>query len=86
MPTISVVFDLPEANAGYRFTVDALAHAAAAVDGDVAVEVIRSADLAGGRAPGDGVLLGPGSPYEAPAAVESLATKARREGVPLVGT
>lgn len=86
MSTISIVFDLPEANESRRFTVDALGHAAAALGDAVTIEVVRTAELAGGRPTGDGVLLGPGSPYDSPAAVEALATRARAEGFPLVGT
>ena len=86
MPTISIVFDLPESNDGYRFTVEALGHAAAASGDGMDIEVVRTVELAAGRPIGDGVVLGPGSPYDAPAAVEALATRARREGIPLVGT
>ena len=86
MPSISVVFDLPAAGAGFRFTVEGVRHAVDGRRAELAVDVIRTAELAAGRAVGDGILLGPGSPYDEPRAVEDLATRARREGIPLVGT
>ena len=82
-PTITVLMDLPPEQAYHRATVAALEHAADVLD--VAVDVrVATTDAIGPL--GDGVVIGPGSPYRDPMAVESVIRQARERGVPLVGT
>lgn len=83
MSTITVLLDLPPDDPAHRFTVDALAHAVALRDADVAVEVTRTDQLG---ALGDGVVVGPGSPYLDSAVAEEVIQTARLEGIPLIGT
>ncbi len=80
---ITVLMDLPADNDSHRFTVDALDHAIAALDAPVSVRVVHTDavdDL------GDGVVIGPGSPYLDAAAAEQAIQTAREKGLPLVGT
>ncbi len=80
---ITVLMDLPADNESHRFTVDALDHAIAALDAPVSVRVVHTDavdDL------GDGVVIGPGSPYLDAAAAEQAIQTAREKGLPLVGT
>ncbi len=80
---ITVLMDLPADNDSHRFTVDALDHAIAALDAPVSVRVVHTDavdDL------GDGVVIGPGSPYLDAAAAEHAIQTAREKGLPLVGT
>lgn len=81
--SISLIFDLPEDNVGYGFSVDALDHAISSRDADVVVNVYRT-DAIGPL--GDGVIIGQGSPFTDPGAAEEAVTRARTEGIPLVGT
>ncbi|HMK11245.1 MAG TPA: hypothetical protein VK461_06670 [Acidimicrobiales bacterium] len=81
--SITVLMDLPADNDSHRFTVDALAHAVAAVGAPVQVTIVRT-DVIGDL--GDGVVIGPGSPYRDPAAAEQAIQTARARGIPLVGT
>ena len=82
-PTITVLMDLPPEQAYHRATVAALGHAADALGVAVDVRVVTT-DAIG--ALGHGVVIGPGSPYRDPMAVESVIRQARERGVPLVGT
>ena len=75
--------DLGEADLSYRLTVAALDHAIAYRDLPVDVVVERTDSI--GRL-GHGVMIGPGSPYRDPDATESVIERARRLGIPLVGT
>ena len=80
---ITVLMDLPESNDSYRYTLTALEHAIAAAQVDLTVTVARTdsrPDL------GDGIVIGPGSPYRDPAAAEAAIQTAREKGLPLVGT
>ena len=80
---ITVLMDLPADNDSHRFTVDALDHAIAALDAPVSVRVVHTDavdDL------GDGVVIGPGSPYRDAGAAEQAIQTAREKGLPLVGT
>ena len=80
---ITVLMDLPADNDSHRFTVDALDHAIAALDAAVSVRVVHTDavdDL------GDGVVIGPGSPYLDAGAAEQAIQTAREKGLPLVGT
>jgi hypothetical protein len=75
--------DLDASDPSYRFTVDALGHAVGRDGRDVSVDVVRTDSI--GRL-GHGVMIGPGSPYRDPDAVETVIERARRLGIPLVGT
>jgi CTP synthase (UTP-ammonia lyase) len=81
--TITVLLDLPPDDPAHRFTVDALAHAIALRDADVVVEVTRTDEIS---ELGDGIVVGPGSPYRDSAAAEGVIQTARIRGIPLVGT
>ena len=92
-PVINLLIDLDPARGYGGATVDALTHAAAAAGSKVEVRVVPTATigsrLAGGDVPGctgDGVVVGPGSPYRDPDAVLAVIRVARERGVPLVGT
>ena len=80
---LSLLIDLPETDPSYRYTVDALEHAISARRAPVDVVIARSDAI--GRL-GDGVFIGPGSPYRDNDAMESAIERARRLGIPLVGT
>jgi CTP synthase (UTP-ammonia lyase) len=80
---VTVLMDLPADDPSHRFTIEALDHAVATTGADVQVAVVRT-DALGSL--GDGVVIGPGSPYLDPAAAESAIETARRNGIPLVGT
>ena len=81
--TITVLMDLPPSQAYHQATVAALGHAADALGVGVDVRVVTT-DAIG--ALGDGVVIGPGSPYREPMAVENVIRQARERGLPLVGT
>ena len=83
MKRISVIFDLPEDNVGFANTMDAISHAIADRGAEVAVDLYRT-DAIGPL--GDGVVIGQGSPFRDPHAAEAVITRARVEGIPLVGT
>jgi len=85
MRTISVIFDMGVGTDGHDFMLSALGHAIAARRANVEIDVVRTNTL-GTRPLGDGIVLGPGSPYDDPKAAEFAITDARRSGVPLVGT
>ncbi|HTN80985.1 MAG TPA: hypothetical protein VMK16_15015 [Acidimicrobiales bacterium] len=81
--SITVLMDLPAGDESHRCTIDALEHAIAAVGAPTTVTIVRTdavEDL------GDGVVIGPGSPYRDPAAAEQAIQTARERGIPLVGT
>jgi CTP synthase (UTP-ammonia lyase) len=80
---ITVLMDLPESNDSHRYTVAALEHAIAATKADVSFRVAPTDSRA---QLGDGVVIGPGSPYRDPAAAEASIQTAREKGLPLVGT
>jgi CTP synthase (UTP-ammonia lyase) len=80
---ITVLMDLPEQDASFRFTVDALEHAVAASSADVSVHITHTDAIA---TLGHGVVIGPGSPYRDAAAAEDVIRAAREKGIPLVGT
>ena len=82
-PTITVLLDLPPAQAFHRATVAALDHAVRASGAAVDVRVVRT-DAIGDL--GHGVVIGPGSPYRDPGAAEQAIRSARERGLPLVGT
>ena len=75
--------DLSEEDASFRYTCDALDHAVAAASADVMVRVVHTDAI---DALGDGVVIGPGSPYRDAAAAEDVIRTAREKGIPLVGT
>ena len=80
---ITVLMDLPESNDSHRYTVAALKHAIAATNSDVGFRVAPTDSRAH---LGDGVVIGPGSPYRDPGAAEGAIRTAREKGLPLVGT
>jgi CTP synthase (UTP-ammonia lyase) len=80
---ITVLMDLPAEDESHRFTVAALDHAIAALDAPVSVHVVHTDAV---DTLGDGVVIGPGSPYLDPAAAEQAIQTAREKGLPLVGT
>ena len=85
---VALLIDLPPDATYHRATVEALHHAADALEIDLDLGVHRTdalpfgADLDGI----DGVVIGPGSPYRDEAAAWSVVRSARERGVPLVGT
>ena len=82
-PTISVLMDLPPAARFHVATLAAISHACDAIGVDAVVRVVTT-DAIGEI--GDGVVIGPGSPYRDPRAAEEVIRAARERGVPLVGT
>jgi CTP synthase (UTP-ammonia lyase) len=79
--------DLPLMQPYHQATLAALAHAAAVVP-DVRTVVVPT-DTIGRRkadALGEGVIVGPGSPYRDFEAVLDVIGSARTRGIPLVGT
>lgn len=81
------VIDLPAEAPFHRASLEALRHAADASDVDAEIVVIRTPELTGNREQlGDGVLVGPGSPYDNPAAAQNAIRLARERGIPLVAT
>ena len=84
---ISLVMDLPDRNPSAAATLQAMDHAMTAV-GTGELRRVRTAQIDADfvAAPGDGVFIGPGSPYEFPRRADDVITSARARGVPLVGT
>ena len=77
--------DLPAAHPFHIATVSAIEHAIAVSRAQDRVEIeVVTTDKIGPI--GDGVVVGPGSPYRDPRAAESHIRTARERGVPLVGT
>jgi CTP synthase (UTP-ammonia lyase) len=85
---VHVLIDLPKGHPYRVATIDALAHAAVHAGIDPEIREIPTdqiddhflADL------GDGVIIGPGSPYTNPEGAHEVIRSARQRGVPLVGT
>jgi CTP synthase (UTP-ammonia lyase) len=87
-PVITVLVDLAPAQAYRVATLDALKQAQAATGIAAEVRVVPTATISDDliEAPGDGVLVGPGSPYDNPEGVLDVIRAARIGGIPLVGT
>lgn len=83
IPTVSLLIDLPADHRFHVATANAVRHAADHLGVEVRVEVAGT-DRIG--ALGDGVVIGPGSPYRDPDAAEAAIRAARVEGRPLVAT
>jgi hypothetical protein len=85
MPVISVLIDSPPSAPYHRATLAALQHALAARDdGDTfTIDVVRTDGI---PHLGDGVVIGPGTPYRDPSAADEAIRNARERGVPLVAT
>ena len=83
---ITLLMDLPADNDSHRFTVEALDHAIAVLDAPVSVRVVHTDAVDDFDDLGDGVVIGPGSPYLDAAAAEQAIQSAREKGLPLVGT
>jgi len=79
---------LPETQLYYVATMAAVDHALAQADLTAEVMVVRTDTIDSDfvEQPGDGVLVGPGSPYERPDLAEDVIRSARERGIPLVGT
>ena len=90
MSTINILMDLPAGQAYHSATVRGLEQAAAsrglAERVDLRVVPTATIDRALTEEPGDGVVVGPGSPYDSPEKVLDVIRTARERGVPLVGT
>jgi hypothetical protein len=91
MPKITVLIDSPPTSPYHLATLEALRHAvdmradaASFVIEVVPTDAIPDVDQVG--AIGDGVVVGPGTPYKNPGAAEAVVTSARARGVPLVAT
>ncbi len=86
---VDVVFDVPAEMTDYfQPTLDAVEHAAAGLELDAEVRVVRTDtidDRYFDELP-DAVVIGPGSPYIEPDAAERVIRTAREKGLPLVGT
>jgi hypothetical protein len=78
-----VLIDHPPQHRFHVATLDAIRHATQHVGGEFSVEVVRT-DHVG--ALGDGLVIGPGTPYRDPTSAEQAITEARQRGIPLVAT
>jgi CTP synthase (UTP-ammonia lyase) len=87
-PRVSVLIDLPPGQEFHSATLRAIDRAAAALDRDVDVRAVTTDAIDAGLVarPGDGVVVGPGSPYRNVDGVHEVIRLARERGVPLVGT
>ena len=84
---ITVLMDLPAEHAYHQATLSAVRHAAKVADVEAEPVVCRTSAWDGQPASlGDGVIVGPGSPYEDEDAVYAAIRLARENGIPLVGT
>ena len=85
---VTVLIDRDRAPRYAEATFAALADAIGAAHADLEVRELPTAaiDAATIGAPGRGVVVGPGSPYENPEGVLDVIRSARERGVPLVGT
>ena len=82
-----LLIDLPADHKYHRASVVALEHAGAAAGLIAKIDVVRTSELTGNPSDlGDGIVIGPGSPYENPAAANGAIRQARKHGVPLVAT
>lgn len=77
--------DLPREQRFHAATLAALHHALGQRHADVAIDVVVVGTDQIGEI-GDGVVIGPGSPYRDPAAAERIIARARCDGIPLVAT
>ena len=80
---VTVLMDLPREQRFHAATLAALRHALGQRHADVAIDVVGT-DQVGEI--GEGVVIGPGSPYRDPAAAERIIARARCDGIPLVAT
>ena len=82
-----LLIDLPADHKYHRASVVALEHAVATVGSVAKIDVVRTSDLTGSPSDlGDGIVIGPGAPYEDPSAANEAIRQARKRGVPLVAT
>ena len=81
---LTVLLDSDPADRFHRATLAALRHAidASAIP-DTTVDIMRTDEIG---VLGDGVVIGPGSPYRDARAAEHVVHTAREQGIPLVGT
>src|SRR5262249_47005540 len=78
--SITVLIDSPPTARYHVATVNALRYA---MDDRLAIDVVRTDSI---DKIGDGVVIGPGTPYRDPRAAEDVITDARARGIPLVAT
>ena len=85
---IDVVFDVPATSPYHRQTVEAVRHAGTGANVDVEVNVVTTPEVNDRYLSSlpDGVVIGPGTPYEVPDGAETVVRTARERGLPLVGT
>ncbi len=85
---LTVIIDSAPDRGSHVATVTALEDAIAHAGVDGGVRVVRTPEIDADflADPGHGMLIGPGSPYDDPTAVEAAIRVARERGVPLVGT
>ena len=81
--TVTVLLDSEPTQRFHRATVAALEHAITASGASIAIDVVHTDAI---RSLGNGVVIGPGSPYRDPRAAEDTIRTAREQGIPLVGT
>ena len=79
--TITVAMDLPSDRSYHRATIEAIG---LAVDPFGPTRRGSGRDNGSHHGRGDGVVVGPGSPYRGPDAVDDLIRRARERGIPLV--
>ena len=81
---LTVLIDSEPANRFHRATLTALRHAIDASGiPDTTIDVTHTDEIG---VLGDGVVIGPGSPYRDARAAEHVVHTAREQGIPLVGT
>lgn len=85
MARIVVLIDLPPSQRYHRATLAALAHAAVRLGVTPEVDV-QPSDALDPSSLGDGVVIGPGTPYRQPEVAHEAIRTARERGVPLVAT
>lgn len=85
---LNVVIDSPPTAPYHRATLRALDHAITEAAAGVSVRVVRTPDIDAAfvAQPGDGLLIGPGAPYDHPRGAEDVIRSARTRGIPLVAT
>ncbi len=80
-----LVIDLPANHEYHRASVAAIEHASAGLS--ASIESVRTNELTGSLTDlGNGVLIGPGAPYENPSAANEAIRQAHKHKIPLVAT
>jgi len=78
--------DVPAGTPYHEPTLEALDHAAGALGASLSVNVVKTESITPSyfEEMPDGVVIGPGTPYNAPLAAEDVIGAARQRGIPLV--